>query len=350
MKLSKLREKLAYYGLDGILITNTYNRRYLSNFTGTAGVLLISHNEAKLIVDGRYTEQAEAQAKEFQVVEHPKKLFETVNAEAAKMQIHKLGYEADHVTVTDYHHWDDAINAELVGTTKLVESLRLIKTEEELSELRVAANIAEKAFAHILTVMKPGITERDISAELIFQMQKLGASGPANDPIVASGWRSVLPHGRATDKVIELGDMVTMDFGAVYNGYLSDMTRTVAVGEPPEELKKVYTAVLDTLEYTKERALPGLPVKQLDQLARDYLHNKGYGQYFVHSIGHGLGLELHEAPFSNFDDVLEKNMVFTVEPGVYISGLGGVRIEDDVVIKNGGVEVLTPSSKELIIL
>lgn len=350
MKLTKLREKLKSIGLDGILITNPYNRRYMSEFTGTAGVLLISLTDAKLIVDGRYIEQAHNQAKQFDSVLHNKNLLEVINQQIQTLNIKKLGIEADHTTVTQLNHYHEKLTVELINTSNLVESLRMIKTEEELVQMREAARIAEKAFEHILGVIKPGITERDICAELIFQMQMHGASGSSNDPIVASGVRSALPHGRATDKVIEKGDMLTLDYGAVYNGYMSDMTRTVAVGEPPSELKKIYEIVLNTLEYTKEKARPGLSVKDFDKLARDYIEKHGYGQYFVHGIGHGLGLELHEAPTVAANELLEENMVFTVEPGIYIAGLGGVRLEDDIVIKKDGIENLTPSSKKLIIL
>ncbi|MDQ0253072.1 Xaa-Pro aminopeptidase [Evansella vedderi] len=350
MKLRKLREKLSQLGLDGMLVTNQYNRRYISDFTGSAGVLLISPSEAKLLVDGRYTDQAMDQAKEFEIVQSPRNLLQAITDQVEQMGIKRLGYEADHLSVTQFNQYKDNINAELAATSKIIETLRIVKTEDELVQMRGAAQIAEKAFQHILTVIKPGITERDISAELIFQMQKLGASGPANDPIVASGWRSALPHGRATDKVIENGDILTMDFGAIYNGYLSDMTRTLAIGEPPAELKKIYNIVLDTLEHSKEKAMPGVTPRELDKFARDYLDAQGYGKYFIHSIGHGLGLDLHEDPFSSSEEVFEENMVFTIEPGVYISGLGGVRIEDDVVIKKDGVEVLTPSNKKLIIL
>ena len=350
MKLRKIRKKLAEQGLDGILITNPYNRRYASDFTGTAGVLVISSSEAKFIVDGRYTDQAKEQAKEFEVVRHTKDIIGEVSSQVDLMNIKNLGYEADHMTVSQFNQYKEKINAEMTATSKMIESLRLIKSEAEIDEMRIAAEIAEKAFQHILTVIKPGITEKDISAELIYKMQKLGASGPANDPIVASGWRSSLPHGRATDKQIEIGDILTLDYGAVYNGYLSDMTRTVAIGEPPAKLKEIYQVVLETLEYTKEQVKPGLLANEYDKIARDFIEEKGYGDYFIHGIGHGLGLEIHEGPSYKTSDALKENMVITIEPGIYISGLGGVRIEDDIVVRKDGVETLTPSSKELIIL
>ncbi|RXI96166.1 aminopeptidase P family protein [Anaerobacillus alkaliphilus] len=350
MKLTKVREKLTNLGLEALLITSPYNRRYLSEFTGTAGVLLVSMSDAYVIVDGRYTDQARTQAKEFAVVEHNKNLLEVLASLLETLNIRKLGYEADHTSVTQLNTYQKTLHTELVGTSNIVESLRIIKSEEELVLMRKAAGIAEEAFEYVLGMIKPGITERDISAELIYQMQKLGASGSSNDPIVASGVRSALPHGRATDKVIEHGDIITMDYGAVYNGYLSDMTRTIAVGEPSAELKKIYKIVLETLEYTKEQARPGLSVKDYDQLARDYIEKYGYGKYFIHGIGHGLGLELHEAPTVAGNECFEENMVFTVEPGIYISGLGGVRIEDDIIIKKDGIENLTPSSKQLMIL
>lgn len=350
MKLMKVRDKLHTLGLDALLVASPYNRRYLSDFTGTAGVLLVSSTGAHVIVDGRYTDQARSQAKDFTVLEHNKNLLEVLSHLLKELNVKKLGYEADHTSVTQLNTYQKTLQTDLISTSNIVESLRIIKTEEELVLMREAGRIAERAFEYVLGIIKPGITERDISAELIYQMQKLGASGSSNDPIVASGIRSALPHGRATDKVIEHGDIITMDFGAIYNGYLSDMTRTVAVGEPPEKLKQIYQIVLETLEYTKEHARPGLSIKEFDQLARDHIEKYGYGKYFIHGIGHGLGMELHEAPTVAANELLAENMVFTVEPGIYLTNQGGVRIEDDIVIKKDGYENLTPSRKDLIIL
>ena len=234
----------------------------------------------------------------------------------------------------------------------MIEKLRMIKTDDEIRTIRRAAEIADEAFSHILTFIKPGVTELEVSNELEFFMRRLGASESSFDTIVASGKRSALPHGVATGKTIENGDMVTLDFGALYDGYVSDITRTVAVGEPTEELKKIYHIVLEAQMRACSALKPGMTGKEADAVARDYIKDHGYGEAFGHSTGHGIGLEVHEGPGLSFrsDTVLKPGMVVTVEPGIYVPGLGGVRIEDDVLITEDGCELLTSSPKELIIL
>lgn len=228
----------------------------------------------------------------------------------------------------------------------------MIKSEEEINIIKVACEIADNAFTHILNFIKPGVTELDVSNELEFFMRKQGATSSSFDIIVASGLRSALPHGVATDKVIETGDFVTLDFGAYYNGYISDITRTVAVGQPSEKLVEMYNAVLESQLLAVEKVGPGMTGAQADAIARDYLKSKGLGDAFGHSLGHGIGLEVHEGPGLNFrsEVVLEPNMLVTIEPGVYIPGIGGVRIEDDILITETGNEILNHSDKQLIIL
>ena len=228
----------------------------------------------------------------------------------------------------------------------------MIKTEQEINIIKVACEIADHAFTHILGFIKPGKTELEVSNELEFFMRKQGATQSSFDTIVASGLRSALPHGVATNKVIEKGDFVTLDFGALYNGYISDITRTVAVGEPSEKLVDMYNTVLASQLLALEKVGPGLTGIQADAIARDYLKEKGYGEAFGHSLGHGIGLEVHEGPGLSMrsDTVLEPGMAVTIEPGVYLPGIGGVRIEDDILITETGNELLTHSSKELIIL
>lgn len=351
-KLEKLRESFSGFGIDGLLVTNSYNRRYITNFTGTAGVALISKNASVFITDFRYVEQANEQVKDFEIVQHSGLIIEEVAKQAEKMGIKKLGFEQEDLSFATYTAYDKEVQAELVPVSGAIEKLRLIKTESEIKILKEAAEIADAAFTHILNVIRPGITEIEVSTELEFFMRKQGATSSSFDIIVASGYRSALPHGVASDKVIEKGDFVTLDFGAYYKGYCSDITRTVAVGNPSDELKHIYDVVLEAQLRGMAGIKTGITGKEADALTRDYITEKGYGENFGHSTGHGLGMEVHEQPALSFrsDTVLEPGMIVTCEPGIYIAGLGGVRIEDDVVVRKDGNESLTFSKKDLIIL
>lgn len=352
MKLLKLRQALKEQQIDALLITSDYNRRYMTGFTGSSGVAIISADAAVFITDFRYTEQAAKQVLGFDIVQHNGLIHQEVAAQVKKLGIETLGFEQDTMTYSTYELYKQAISAKFVPVSGLIEKIRLIKTPEEINIIKVACEIADNAFSHILTYMKPGMTELDVSNELEFFMRKQGATSSSFDIIVASGLRSALPHGVATNKVIEQGDFVTLDFGAYYNGYISDITRTVAVGEPDAKLVDMYNAVLESQLLALEKVGPGMTGREADAVARDYLASKGYGEAFGHSLGHGIGLEVHENPGLSMrsSTVLQPNMVVTIEPGVYIPGIGGVRIEDDIVITETGNEILTHSSKQLIIL
>ena len=237
-------------------------------------------------------------------------------------------------------------------TSGIVEKLRLIKTDDEISILKDAVKIADDAFQHILGYIKPGVKEIDVSNELEFFMRKQGATSSSFDIIVASGYRSALPHGVASEKEIQSGELVTLDFGALYKGYCSDITRTVAVGEISDELKEIYDTVLQAQLKGMEGIKAGITGKEADALTRDYIKEKGYGEYFGHSTGHGLGLDVHEGPGLSFrsEVPLEERMVVTVEPGIYVPNVGGCRIEDDTIVTTTGNERLSQSTKELITL
>ena len=234
----------------------------------------------------------------------------------------------------------------------MIEKIREVKDASEIKIIRQAIEIADQAFEHILTFIKPGITEIQVANELDFYMRSLGASGVSFDTIVASGVRSSMPHGVASQKVIESGDLITLDFGCYYEGYVSDMTRTIALGTIDPKLKEIYEIVLRANEIVNENTKAGITGKQMDALARDYITQKGYGDDFGHSTGHGIGLDIHEGPSISFrnEEPLVVNNIVTNEPGIYLAGLGGVRIEDDLLIQEGGVEILNHSPKELIIL
>ncbi|MDQ0224941.1 M24 family metallopeptidase [Metabacillus niabensis] len=353
MKLDKIRNRFKELSIDGLLITSEYNRRYMTGFTGTSGIALISEDKAVFMTDFRYTEQAAKQVKEYEIVQHTGPLSEEVAQLVSKLGIKKLGFEQDHLTYQEYSNYKKVLNSvEFIPVSGAVEKLRLIKSPAEIKILKEAAEIADAAYKHILTFVKPGVREIDVSNELEFFMRKNGAVSSSFDIIVASGYRSALPHGVASEKEIEKGDFVTLDFGAYYKGYCSDITRTFAVGQPSDELKKIYSIVLEAQLRGMKGIKPGMTGKEADALTRDYISEHGYGEYFGHSTGHGLGMEVHEGPALSYrsDTILQPGMVVTVEPGIYIPDLGGVRIEDDTVITENGNESLTHSSKELIIL
>ncbi|MDG5470774.1 Xaa-Pro peptidase family protein [Jeotgalibacillus sp. ET6] len=351
-KVEQLRKQMLKHDLDGLMITSSYNRKYISNFTGSAGIAVISQEEAVFITDFRYTEQAADQAKEFTIVQHKGPIHQEVASQVEKLGIKRLGFEQDHVVFGTFKQYEEAVQTQLVPVSGVIEKLRLIKTDSEIKILKEAADIADAAFKHILDFIQPGKTELEVSNELEFFMRNAGAQSSSFDIIVASGERSALPHGVASDKVIQSGEFITMDFGALHKGYVSDITRTVALGQPSDQLKEIYQVTLDAQLLAMEKIRPGLTGKEADAIARDYISSKGYGEYFGHSLGHGIGLEVHEGPglSSRSDIELLENMVVTVEPGIYIADLGGVRIEDDTVITKNGNETLTHSTKDLIIL
>ncbi len=352
-RITKLREKFKTNDIEAVLVTSNYNRRYITGFTGTAGVALITETDAKFITDFRYVDQASEQATNFDIVQHKSSLIEEIATQLKELGIKKLGFEKSHVSFAQYEEFKTKfIETKLVPISGMLESLRLIKDEQEINILKEAAQIADAAFDHIIKYIKPGLTELDVSNELEFFMRKHGAVSSSFDIIVASGIRSALPHGVASDKIIKKGELVTLDFGAYYKGYCSDITRTVAVGKPSSELEKIYNTVLEAQLRGMNGIKPGLTGKEADALTRDYITEQGYGEYFGHSTGHGLGMEVHEGPGLSMksDTVLEPGMVVTVEPGIYISGVGGTRIEDDTVITANGNETLTYSTKELLII
>lgn len=352
IRVNKVKKKLEEKNVDALLITNIYNIRYLTNFTGSTGLALITKEKAYFITDFRYTEQAAKEAIDFDIVKNKGLIYKEVARIVEEDQIKKLAFEETDISYAIYKQLDKLIAAELVAISGLVEKIREVKSEEEIETIQKAVEITEKAYDYILGFVKTGVTEIELANKLDFYMRKLGASGVSFDTIVASGVRSAMPHGVASDKVIEEGDMVTIDFGCIYNGYVSDMTRTFAVGDPGEKLKEVYEIVYQANKKVAELTKAGMTGAEVDAIARDYITEHGYGDEFGHSTGHGIGLEVHEGPGINFrnDNQLVVNNVITNEPGIYIPGLGGVRIEDDLVITETGNRNLMQSSKKLTIL
>lgn len=349
-KITKLRELLEEKELDAVLITNPINRKYISGFTGSAGVAIVSKKANIFITDFRYIEQATEQAGHFTIVEHKSAIESEIQKQLTVLNIKKLGFEKDDVTFAGFERYEKSLEVNLVPVSGLLEEIRLIKSPEELQILKRAGEIADAAYEHIQTYIKPGVREIEVANELEFFMRKQGATSSSFDIIVASGYRSALPHGVASEKKIQSGELVTMDYGALYNGYCSDITRTIAVGHISDELKAIYETVLEAQLRGVKGIKPGMTGKEADALTRDYITDKGYGEYFGHSTGHGLGLEVHEEPRLSHlsESVLVPGMVVTVEPGIYVPSVGGCRIEDDIVITETGNERLTNSTKELI--
>lgn len=351
MKLNKLRIQMSEKNLEAVVVLSPYNRRYLSGFTGSSGSLLVTNNKALLITDFRYIQQANNQSKDFEVVDQEGPMIEKINQLIHEEKISNIGVETDLITYNQYEALNTG-NVTLKSIDGLIEKIRMIKDDYEIEQIQKAADIADETFEHILKWVKPGMTENEVNNEMEMFMRKKGATCSSFDTIVASGVRGALPHGVASDKVIEEGDMITLDFGALYNGYVSDITRTFAVGEPKEEMKKIYNIVLEAQVQALQQIKPGMTGKEADTIARDIIKSYGYGEKFGHSLGHGIGLEVHEGPglSQNSNVVLEENMCITLEPGIYVDGLGGVRIEDDVLVTKNGLQRFTKSTKDLIIL
>ncbi|GGI39974.1 M24 family metallopeptidase [Mammaliicoccus stepanovicii] len=351
MKINNLRKVMKQKDLAAVVVLSSFNRRYLSGFTGTSGSLLITHEQAQLITDFRYIQQATTQSKDFEIVNQNGPMIEKLNELIKSGQYNKVGVEANLITYNEYQALNTE-NVELSSFEGVIESLRMVKNDYEIEQIQIAADIVDDTYEHILDWIKPGMTENEVNNEMEMYMRKQGATCSSFDTIVASGHRGALPHGVASDKVIEKGDMITLDFGALYNGYVSDITRTFAIGEPKEEMKKIYNIVLKSQKAALERVKMGMTGKEADSIAREIIKEHGYGEQFGHSLGHGIGLEVHEGPAlsQKSDIILEENMCITLEPGIYVDGLGGVRIEDDVLVTKNGLQRFTKSSKDLIIL
>lgn len=352
-RLDKLRKRLATQGLEALLIGSGYNRQYISGFTGSAGWVLVTASKSWFLTDFRYTVQAAEQVQGFDIVEHGPDPIATVGELLRGEGISSLGFEQEHAVYAQFVKWGKTLEGiTLVPTPGLVEELRMIKDESELSIMQEAADLADRAFQYIQGLIKPGMKESDIALELEVFLRTGGADSSCFDTIVASGERSALPHGVASSRIIGSNEFVKLDFGALYNGYCSDITRTVAVGEVSDKHREIYDIVLEAQLHALDHIRPGMTGKEADALARDVIAKYGYGDCFGHSLGHGLGMEVHEQPglSKRSDTVLKPGMVVTVEPGIYMPGFGGVRIEDDVVITDSGIRILTSSTKQLIVL
>ncbi|MDN5344849.1 MAG: Xaa-Pro aminopeptidase [Clostridia bacterium] len=354
-RLTRLRQIMAAEGITALWVRQEENRRYLSGFTGDSGQLLITPAACYLLTDGRFTEQARQEAPDFQVVDLGNNPWEQLGATLAAAGITRLHFEAEHLTYATYTEFLEQARdwlrpVELAPSRGLVERLRQVKDDAELELLQRAIDLADAGFSHLLRHLRPGITEKDLALELEYFLGKEGASGPSFTTIIAAGPRAALPHGVASRHPLQPGDLVVMDFGAVYGGYHSDLTRTVALAPVAPEWRQVYNVVLEAQGRAIAALRSGMEGRQVDAVAREHIAAAGYGPYFSHSLGHGVGLAIHEGPtLSSRSEVkLTPGMVVTVEPGIYLPGRGGIRIEDVVLVLEDGARVLSHAPRDFI--
>lgn len=340
--------------VDGLLLTSRYSRYYGAEFDIAEGVAVVTQKGCRYFTDSRYIESAQNGIKGFEVimVDRAHSYTMLINEAISDFGISVLGYEEAYLTVAEFNTYAEKLQAKLMPYHDAIYKLRAVKEEWELDLMRKAQDITDAAFTEVLTKIKVGMTEKQLQAELIYCLLKNGGDGLSFDPIVVSGPNTSLPHGVAGDRVIQEGDFITFDFGAIYKGYCADMTRTVAVGYATEEMQKVYNTVLQAQLAGIAASRAGVPGKDVDGAARQVIADAGYGEYFGHGYGHSLGMEVHEAPSPNpsGEQPMEENMIASAEPGIYLPGKFGVRIEDVVIFKPNGVENITHSPKNLIIV
>jgi Xaa-Pro aminopeptidase len=349
-KRTRLKKRLESHQLDAVLLLSLENIRYLSGFTGSDAVFLLTQKEAFFLTDSRYWTQAEDEVRDAQIVRYQKKTDGLVSL-LLDLKSKRVGFESSSLPFSLYQTLLEKLEGriEFVPLEKELRNLRAFKDETELSLIRSAIGIASEAFLHVLKLIKEGAEERVLSLEMEFFMKRRGAEATGFDIIVASGARSALPHGRASDKRIEKGDFVLIDFGSRFKGYHSDQTRTLFCHSSTSEQRKIYDIVKEAHDRAIAKIRPGIPISEVDRVAREFIRTQGYGEYFGHGTGHGIGLAVHEDPVVNGEnqDPLQEGMVFTIEPGIYLPGWGGVRIEDMVRVTADGAEVLTYLSTEL---
>ena len=324
---------------------------YYTGFTGTFATLVISKIGEWLITDSRYTEQAAKQTK-MSIVKYgaSKNFYEFLRDFIKEKKCNFIGVEKERLSVKVFESIFNGF--EIVEVDQIIRNQRMIKSKQEIEKIEKAIDIAQKAFLEMMNFIKAGRTEREVAAYLEYKMKSLGAEGPSFDTIIASGYRSAMPHGVASNKVIEEGDLIVVDFGCIYDGYVSDITRVVSVGEPTDEMRKVHSIVLNAQREAIENAKNGMRGDEIDNFARRYIERARYGDKFGHGLGHGIGLEVHEAPRVSklSKDIIKKGMVFTIEPGIYLEGKFGVRIEDDVVMEKDRVRVLTSLDRDIFVI
>ena len=356
-RIERLKASFAAYACDSMYIINTVNIRYLTGYTGDGAFLLLTEHDTFFITDSRFLEQAQTECPFVNVVLYDNTnktsfhntLFETANGADVK----RLGFECDYITYTAFEKLSDASgDIELVPVNGAVEKMRRTKDAQELIWLREACTCTDLVFSQLLNIIRPGMTEKELEWEIMHRMQLTGNGNYAEFATLA-GVNGSFPHGKGSyTKKIEKGDFITMDFGCKCHGYFADMTRTVLVGNPTDKQREIYSIVQKAQSMSQAAVRPGVAAREIDRLGRDYIKSKGYGEYFGHGMGHGVGLEIHEDPYvrAGYDGILQPYDIITVEPGIYIPGWGGIRIEDTILVTEDGHESLFTSSKELICL
>jgi Xaa-Pro aminopeptidase len=353
-RLARLRQRLAELEIDAIFISQPENRSYLSGFDGSAGYLFITDTDAIIATDFRYIEQVKRQSPDYRIFQITGDMTGWFPELIANLRGKKLGFESQHISLAMYRQISDMLKKmepapETIFLEGLVESLRAIKDAEEIELIARAAEVSDKAFGHIERYMKTGMTEKEVAWELEKFMRERDSQAMPFDVIVASGPNAALPHAKPSERIIQEGEPVLMDFGARISGYASDLTRTVGLGEPDDEFKKVYDVVLCAQQAALELISEGMTGEQSDNLARTVIAEAGYAGAFGHALGHGVGLAAHESPRlgPGSSEKLVSGMVFTIEPGIYLPDWGGVRTEDLVVMENGNLRVLSKARKKL---
>lgn len=350
-RLDTARGKLHKSKLDGILITNRANVLYLSGFSGSDGVLLLTNKRTYLITDFRYIEQAEKESPHVSIVEHKMALMNAVVSKVSRLKIKRLGIESKSINLDQFNELrEKSGGVKLIPTKDFAEELREVKDVNEVKKITNAIKIAEKAFGKTVKLIRPGISEKDLADMLDFRMRKYGAQKSAFDTIVAAGSKSSLPHAKPNQEKVLHGDKVLFDWGAQADFYNSDLTRVVFTAKIARQTKKLFQIVLDAQRFAIERIKSGVAAREVDRMARSYIEKRGFGKQFGHGLGHGIGLEVHESPAINRRNKkpLKAGMVITIEPGIYIPGWGGIRIEDMVLVTEDGCRVLSHFPKQIV--
>ncbi len=352
MRLAKVREVLPKQEIDALLVSQPENRRYLSGFTGSAGLLVITAERAMLATDSRYYEQVGREAPTFELVKVEVRIPELLSGLLADLGVKRLGFESQHLTVEQLKTYSKATeDTEWLPLENTVEKIRAVKDKEEIEAIRRSAALTDDAFAHLLKVIKPGMTELEAAWEIEVYMRTHGASKVAFDLIVAAGPNGAMPHAQPGDQAIQTGAPVVVDIGCVLDGYCSDMTRTFCLGAPNSRYLEVWNVVLQAQEAAEAMICAGTTGVAADAAARDVIVEAGYGDFFGHGLGHGVGLAVHEKPGASrlSEDTFEAGMSLTVEPGIYLPGEFGVRIEDLVIIGEDGIEILSNTPKRPVV-
>ncbi len=353
-RLEQLRHHFQELDLDAVLISNDTNRRYLSGFTGSAGYLLISHGAAILATDFRYVEQSRLQAPDFEITRITGDFSTWVPQLISEIKPKRIGFESDDLTVAAHQRLVKAARKvapasrpKFITTTDLVETLRATKDAQETDAIRAAAKLADAAVEYASTVLQPSMTEKELAWSLEKFLREEGSEELPFEIIIASGPNAARPHAQPSDRQIHHGEPVVIDLGGRVNGYTSDITRTICIGEPDETFRKIYRIVAQAQHAAINHLQNGSRASEIDRAARDAIAKEGYGEAFGHGLGHGVGLQTHEAPSlsSKSEDILSTNMVFTIEPGIYLEGWGGVRIEDMVLLGSNGPSIITKAKK-----